>query len=62
VLENRLLGGILELKRDSVLGGWRTSHDEELHNFQSSPNIILIILWIIRGFGHVTGMNEMRTA
>jgi hypothetical protein len=30
-------------KRDEVTGGWRKLHNEELHNFYSSPSIIIII-------------------
>jgi hypothetical protein len=26
-----------------VTGGWRKLHDEELHDFQSSPDIIMMI-------------------
>jgi hypothetical protein len=26
-----------------VTGGWRKAHNEELHNFNSSPNIIKMI-------------------
>jgi hypothetical protein len=26
-------------KRDEIVGGWRKMHNEELHNFYSSPNI-----------------------
>jgi hypothetical protein len=33
----RLLGG------DEVTGGWRKLHNEELHNFHSSPSIIRMI-------------------
>jgi hypothetical protein len=29
--------------RDEVTGGWRKLHNEELHNFYSSPNIIRMI-------------------
>jgi hypothetical protein len=30
-------------KRDEVTGDWRKLHNEELHNFYSSPNIIRMI-------------------
>jgi hypothetical protein len=30
-------------KRDEVAGGWRKLHNEELHNFYSSPSIIRMI-------------------
>jgi hypothetical protein len=43
VFENRLLWGILGLKKDEVMGGWRKLHNEELHNLYSSPSIIRMI-------------------
>jgi hypothetical protein len=39
VSENRVLRRIFGLKKDEVTGGWRKLHDEELHNFYSSPSI-----------------------
>jgi hypothetical protein len=30
-------------KRDEVTRGWRKLHNEELHNFYSSPSIIRVI-------------------
>jgi hypothetical protein len=38
VFENRALRRIFEPKRDEVTGGWRKLHNEELHNFYSSPS------------------------
>jgi hypothetical protein len=43
VFENRVLRGIFGLKRDGVIGGWRTLHNEELHDLYCSPSIIRII-------------------
>jgi hypothetical protein len=43
VSENRVLRRISGLKRDEVIGGWRKLHNEEFHNFYSSPSIIRII-------------------
>jgi hypothetical protein len=40
VFENRVLRRIFGPKRDEVTGEWRKSHNEELHNFYSSPDII----------------------
>jgi hypothetical protein len=40
VFENRVLITIFGPKRDEVTGEWRKMHNEELHNFYSSPNII----------------------
>jgi hypothetical protein len=43
VFENRVLRRIFGPKRDEVTGGQRTLHNEELHNFYSSPSTIRII-------------------
>jgi hypothetical protein len=43
IFENRVLRKIFRPKRDEVTGGWRKLHNEELHNFYSSPNIIRMI-------------------
>jgi hypothetical protein len=43
VFENRVLWRICGPKRDEVTGGWRKLHNEELHNFYSSPSKIIII-------------------
>jgi hypothetical protein len=40
VSKSRVLRKIFGPKRDEVLGGWITLHNEELHNFNSSPSII----------------------
>jgi hypothetical protein len=29
--------------KDEVTGGWRKVHNEELHNFYASPNIIRVV-------------------
>jgi hypothetical protein len=42
MFENRVLRRIFVPKRDEVTGGWRKLHNEELHNFYSSPSIIRI--------------------
>jgi hypothetical protein len=34
---------IFELKRDEVIEGWRKVHNEEIHNLNSSPNLIRVI-------------------
>jgi hypothetical protein len=44
VFENRVLWRIFGLKRNEVTGGWRKMHNEELHNFYSSPSIIRMIM------------------
>jgi hypothetical protein len=43
VFENRVLRRILDVKGDEVTGGWKTLHNEELHNLYFSPNIIKMI-------------------
>jgi hypothetical protein len=43
VFENRMLSRIFGPKRDEVTVGWRKLHNEELHDFYSSPSIIRTI-------------------
>jgi hypothetical protein len=43
VFENRMLWGIFGAKRDEVTGVWRKLHNEELHDLNSSPNILRVI-------------------
>jgi hypothetical protein len=44
-------------------GGWRTQHNEELHNLYTTPNIIRVIKSrIMRWAGHVARMGEMKNA
>jgi hypothetical protein len=44
-------------KRDEVTGVWRKLHNEELHNFYSSPSIIIRIKTRrMRWAGHVARM------
>jgi hypothetical protein len=38
-----VLGRIFEAKKYEIMGDWRMLHTEELHNFYSSPNIIIMI-------------------
>jgi hypothetical protein len=40
VFENRVLRRIFGPKRDEVTRGWRKLHNEELHDWYSSPSII----------------------
>jgi hypothetical protein len=57
VFENRVLRRIFEPKKDDVTGGWRTLHNEELHNLYSSPSIIRMIKPRRVGWaGHVARM------
>jgi hypothetical protein len=43
VFENRVLRRIFVPKREEVAGDCRSMHNEELHNFYASPNIIRVI-------------------
>jgi hypothetical protein len=63
VVENRVLRRIFGPWRDEVTGDWRKLHNEELHNFYSSPNIIRMIKarWM-RWAGHVARMGATRNA
>jgi hypothetical protein len=40
VYENRMLRRIFGPKREEVVGGRRTLHNEELRNMYASPNIL----------------------
>jgi hypothetical protein len=43
VFEKRVLRRIFGPKRDEVTGGWRNSHNVELHSLYFSPSIITMI-------------------
>jgi len=48
-------------RRDEVTGEWRRSHNEELNDLYSSPNIVRVIKSSrIRWAGHVARMDEER--
>jgi hypothetical protein len=57
-----VLGRILELKRDEIIGDWRKLHNHELHNFYSSLNIVRMIKLRMRWAGHVAYMGEKGNA
>jgi hypothetical protein len=38
LFENSVLGRILGVKRDEIIGDWRKLHNEELHNLYSTTN------------------------
>jgi hypothetical protein len=61
VFENRVLRRIFGPKRGEVTGDWRKLHDEELHNFYSSPRIIRMTKSrTMRWAEHVVRMLEKR--
>jgi hypothetical protein len=63
VFENRVLRRIFGPKRDEVTGGWRKLHNENLHNFFSSPSIIRMIKSMrMRWARHVARMGKKRNA
>jgi hypothetical protein len=43
VSENRVLRRIFGPTREEVAGGWRRLHNEKLHNFYASTDIITVI-------------------
>jgi hypothetical protein len=60
MFENRVRRGIFGPKRDETAERWRRLHNEELHNFDSSPSIIRMMkpkrmLWV----GNVARMIEI---
>jgi hypothetical protein len=59
VLKTSLVGR----KREEVAGGWRTLHNEELHNLYASSNIIMVIKQRnMRWARHVARTGYMRNA
>jgi hypothetical protein len=63
VFENGVLRGIFGPGRDEVPGEWRKLHNGELHNLNSSPDIIgQIKSRKMRWAGHVARMGEERKA
>ena len=60
VFENWILRQIVGLKRDAN-GEWKRLHNEELHSFYRSPNIVRLIKFRrLRWAVHVARMREGR--
>jgi hypothetical protein len=56
-----ILKRIFRPKRDKIIGGWRTMHNEKLHNLYPSPNIIRMLKSRrVRWTGHVAHMKGRR--
>jgi hypothetical protein len=63
VFENRVLRRIFGLQSEEVAGGWRTLHNEKLHNLYASQSILRVIKSKgNRWAGNVTRMGVMRNA
>jgi hypothetical protein len=61
MFQNRVLRKIFGPMRDEETGGLRKLHNEELHNFYSSPSLIRVIkLRRMRWVGNVARMREER--
>jgi hypothetical protein len=56
-----VLGRIFEPKREEVEVSWRSLHNEQLHYFYASPNIIRVIQpRRVRVVGHAGRTGEMK--
>jgi hypothetical protein len=60
--ENRVLRRISGPKKEKGVGGLRRLHNEELHDFYNSPDIIRVIKSRMRWVGYGAQTGEMRNA
>jgi len=61
VFENRVLRRVFVLKRDELTGEWRKSHNEELSDLYSLPNIVRVVKpRRMRWAGHMARMGQGR--
>jgi len=61
VFENRVLRRVFGSKRDEVTGEWRKSHNEELRDLYSLPNMVQVVeSRRMRWVGHVARIGEGR--
>jgi hypothetical protein len=63
IFQNRVLKKIFRPKEDEAIKGWRKLHNEDLHNLNSSTNIIRILYSRrTRWAGHVERMGRKSIA
>jgi hypothetical protein len=63
VFECRVMRRIFEPKRNALIGGWRKLHNDEIHKFYSSPNIIRAKKsWRVKWAGYLDSIGERRNS
>ena len=62
VFKNSVLDKILGAKREEITRDWSKLHNEDLHNFYTSPNDIQVINSRTSWAGYVTCVEERRGA
>ena len=54
MLKNKVLMKLFGLKREEIIGALKNLHNDELHDWYCSGNIIWVIMWrMMRWMGHV---------
>jgi hypothetical protein len=61
-IENRVLRRIFGRRREVGAGGWRRLNNEELHNLDTSPDIVRVNKARIRWVARVARTGEMRNS